>query len=108
MALKTIAIKTLNVSVAAMTPKTDIKKWKVAGSLKCALGKVSEWFDVWRIKLSATMIVSRSHSMHPQSPSLILSGTVLKKSVDLETLGVTFYSKMAFEKHRRLVSRAAS
>ena len=33
---------------------------------------------------------------------------MLKKSDDLVILGVTFDSKMAFEKHLRLVSRAAS
>ena len=35
-------------------------------------------------------------------------GTVLKESDDLVNLGVTFDSKMTFEKHLRSVSRAAS
>ena len=64
------------------------------------------------IKLNAiktkTMIVSRSRTMHPQSPALTIGGTVLKESGDLVILGVTFYSKMTFEKHLRCVSRAAS
>ena len=34
--------------------------------------------------------------------------TVLKESDDLVILGVTFDTKMIFEKHLRLVSRAAS
>ena len=55
-----------------------------------------------------TMIVSRSRTMFPQSPSLTIGGTVLKESVDLDILGVTFDSKMTFEKHLRSVSRAAS
>ena len=46
--------------------------------------------------------------MYPQSPPLTIGGTVLKESVDLVILGVTFVSKMTFEKHRRSVSRAAS
>ena len=33
------------------------------------LGKVSEWYDLWRMKFNAsktkTMIVSRSRTMHP-------------------------------------------
>ena len=71
------------------------------------LVKVSEWFDLCRMKLNAsktsTMIVSRSRTMHPQSPALTISGTVLKDSGDLVILGVTF------EKHLRSVSmRAAS
>ena len=37
-----------------------------------------------------TMIVSRSCTMHPQSPVLTIGGTVLKESDDLVILGVTF------------------
>ena len=55
-----------------------------------------------------TMIVLRSHTMHPQSPALTIGGTVLKESNDLVILGVTFDSKMAFEKHLHSVSRVAS
>ena len=46
--------------------------------------------------------------MHPQSPPLTIDDTVLKESDDLDILGVTFDSKLTFEKHLRLVSRAAS
>ena len=46
--------------------------------------------------------------MHPQSPPLTIGGTILKESDDLVILGVTFDSKMTFEKHLRSVSRAAS
>ena len=84
----------------------------VAESLIRDLGRVSEWCDLWGIKLNAskakTVIVSRSRTMHPQSPPLTTGGTVLKESDDLVMLGVTFYSKMTFEKHLRSVSRAAS
>ena len=55
-----------------------------------------------------TMIVSRSRTIHPQSLPLTIGGTVLKESADLVILGVTFDSKMTFEKHLRSVSRAAS
>ena len=55
-----------------------------------------------------TMIVSRSRTMHPQSPPLTIGGTVLKGSDDLVILAVTFDSKLTIEKHLRLVSRAAS
>ena len=80
----------------------------VAESLIRDLDRVSEWCDLWGMKLNATktktMIVSRSRSMHPQSPPLTIGGTVLKEYVDL----VLFDSKLTFEKHLRLVSRAAS
>ena len=43
--------------------------------------------------------------MHPQSPPLtFFGGTVLKESDDLVILGVTFDSKMTFEKHLRSVT----
>ena len=41
-----------------------------------------------------TMIVSRSSTMHPQSPTV--GGTVLKESDDLVIMGATFDSKMTF------------
>ena len=46
--------------------------------------------------------------MHPQPPALTIGGTVLKVSDDLVIFGVTFDSKMTFEKHLHSVSRAAS
>ena len=46
--------------------------------------------------------------MHPQSPPLTNGGTGLKESDDLVILGVTFDSKLTFEKHFRSVYRAAS
>ena len=84
----------------------------VAETLISDLGRVSGWCDLWGMKLNVsktkTMIVSRSCTMHPQSPPLTIGGTVLKESDDLVILGVTFDSKMTFEKHLRLVSRAAT
>ena len=55
-----------------------------------------------------TMIVLRTHTIHPLSPPLTIGGTVLKESDDLVVLGVTFDSKMPFEKHLRSVSTADS
>ena len=57
-------------------------RFAVAESLIRDLGRVSEWCDLWGMKLNATntktMIVSRSRKMHPQSPPLTIGGTVLK------------------------------
>ena len=87
-------------------------KVAVAESLSRDLVKVSEWCDLWVMKLNAsktkTMIVSRSRTMHPQSLVLTIVGTALKESDDLVILEVTFNFKMTFEKHLRSVSRAAS
>ena len=60
------------------------------------------------VSKTETMIVSRLCTMHPQSPSVIIGGTVQKESDDLVILGVTFDSKLTFEKHLHLVSSAAS
>ena len=54
------------------------------------------------------MIVSRSCTMHLQSPPLTIGRTVLKDSDDLVILGITFDSKMTFEKHLCSISNAAS
>ena len=78
-----------------------------------SLGKVSEWCDLLGMKLNdsktKTMIVSRSRTMHTQSPPLTIGGSVLNESGDIDTLGVIFDSRMTFEKRlRSVVSRAAS
>ena len=56
----------------------------VAESLSSDLGRVREWCDLWGTKLNAsntkTMIVSRSRTIHHQSPPLTIGGTVLKES----------------------------
>ena len=95
----------------AVVPSPGVRV-AVAESLICDLGRVSEWCDFLGMKFNAsktkTMIVSRSRSMHPQSPPLTIGGTVLKESDDLVIFGVTFDSKMTFEKHLCSVSRTAS
>ena len=50
-----------------------------------------------------TMIVSSSRTVHPQSLPIIIGGTVLKESYDLDILGMTFDSKMSFGMHLRSV-----
>ena len=84
----------------------------VGESMNRDLVRVNTWRDLWGMKLNASkikpLIVSRSRPMHPQPLPLTIDGTVLKESVDLDILGVTFYSKLTFEKHLRSVSRAAS
>ena len=73
-------------------------RFAVAESLIHDLGRVSEWCDLWGMKLNASktkiMIVSRSHTMHPQSPPLTIGGAVLKESDDIVILGLIFDSKI--------------
>ena len=72
----------------------------------------SEWCDLWGMKFNAiktkTMLVSRSLTMHPQSPPLNIGRTLVKESHDIVILLVTFGFKMTFEKHLFSVPRAAS
>ena len=46
--------------------------------------------------------------MDTPSPPLTIGGTVLKESVDLDTLGVTNDSEIPFAKHLCSVTRTAS
>ena len=98
-------------TLMAVVPSPGVRV-AVAESLIRNLGRVSEWRDLWGMKLNVsktkTMIVSSSCTMHPQSHPLTIGRTVLKESNDLVILGVTFDSKMTFEKYLRSVSRAAS
>ena len=97
-------------TLITVVPSTGVRV-AIAESLSRDFMKVSEWCDLWGMKLIAsktkTMIACRSRTMHPQSPALTIGGTLLKDSDDLVILGVTFDSKMTFEKHLRSVSRAA-
>ena len=76
-------------TLMAVVPSPGVRV-AVAECLIRDLGMVSEWCDLWGMKLNAsktkTMIVSRSHTMHPQSPPLSIGGTVLKESDDLVIL----------------------
>ena len=45
------------------------------------------------------MIVFRSRTMHPKSPTLTRGGTVLKESADPDILGVTFDANVTFKKN---------
>ena len=96
---------------ASVVPSPRVRVAEVE-SLSRDLVKVREWCDLWGMKLNAsetkTMIVSRSCTMHPQSPALTIGKTMLKESDDLVILGVTFDSNMTFEKHLYSVSRVAS
>ena len=58
-------------TLMAVVPSPGVRA-AVAESLIRDLGRVSEWCDLWGMKLNESktkiMIVSRSRTMHPQSP----------------------------------------
>ena len=84
----------------------------VAQSLDRDLLKVSNWCNMWGMKLNVgktkTMMVSRSRSLNPPSPALSVNGAVLKDLAYLEILGLTLDSKLTFEMHLRSVARSVS
>ena len=84
-------------ALIAVVPLPRIRA-TVAGSLNRDFIRVSEWCDLWGMKLNAcmtkTMIVSWSLTRDPQAPALTIGQTVLEESDDLVILGVTFDSKM--------------
>ena len=63
-------------TLVAVVPSLGVRV-TVAEYLSRDLVKVNEWCDLWGMKLNAsttkTMIVSRSCTMHPQSPALTLA-----------------------------------
>ena len=71
----------------AVVPSPGVRV-AVEHSLNNGLNRVNEWCNLWGMKLNdgktKTMIVSRSPTMHPQSPPLTFGGTVLNESVDLD------------------------
>ena len=75
-----------NSTLMAVVPSSGVRV-AVAESQIRDLGRASEWCDLRGIKLNTiktkTMIDSRSHTMHPQSPPLTIGGTVLKESMTL-------------------------
>ena len=75
----------------------------IAESLSRDLVKVSEWCNLWGMKLNAskskTIIVSRLRTMHRQSLSLPIGGTVLKECDNFVILVITFNSQITLEKH---------
>ena len=61
------------ITFLAVVPSPGVRV-TVAETLSRDLVKVNEWCDFWGMKLNArktkTMIVSRSSTMHPQSPAI--------------------------------------
>ena len=72
-----------NSTLIAVVPSPGLRV-AVAESLSRDPVRVCEWCDLCGMKLNASktkiLIVSRSRTMHPQSPALTIGGTVLKES----------------------------
>ena len=73
-------------------PSPDVRA-AVPESLNRDLKWVIDWCNFWGMKLNVikteTIIVSRSCTMHHQSRSLTIDGTVMNESVNLDVVAFT-------------------
>ena len=93
-------------SLISVVPSPGVRV-SVAETMNRDLIRVSEWCDLFGMILNASKTKTMSCTAHPQSATLTIAGTAPKESDDHDIFGVTFDSKMTFEKHLRSVSRAA-
>ena len=53
-------------------------------------------------------VISRSRTLMPIFPKLVLDGTVVKRVAELKVLGVVLDAKLLFESHIRSIAASAS
>ena len=63
---------------------------------------------VGKSKQDEGMLISRSSTVEPLFPDLVVDGTVVERFSDLKILGVILDSKLAFEKQVRSIAASAS
>ena len=75
----------------------------VTESLNRHLSKISTWCDLWGMRLNPnktqSMVVSRSRTVFPLHPDLLVGSTSLNPCEFFKILGVMFDSKFTFERH---------
>ena len=84
----------------------------VAASLNNDLAVISDWCSRWGMLVNpgktGGMHISRSRTVEPLFPDLVVDGTVVEMVSELMILGVILDSKLAFEKQVRAISASAS
>ena len=85
---------------------------QVVDSLNYDLEQIRKWCSQWGMKLNPgktkTLIISRSRTEEPPHPPLCISDTLLAESEFLTILGVTFDSRLTFERHLTNISASAA
>ena len=98
-------------TLVAVVPSPDQRRL-VSESLNRDLAKISDWCKLWGMKLNASktqsLIVSRSRTVVPNHPDLVIDGIVLQTCMSFKILGILFDSKFTFEQHLRSVSSSVS
>ena len=84
----------------------------VAESINRDLIAISNWCRLWGMLLNPSktkaMLLSRSRTVLPVLPPLVLNGVVVERDSELRVLGVTLDSKLTFELQLRSVASSAA
>ena len=84
----------------------------VTDSLNADLANIVAWCRIWGMKLNPrktqAIIFSRSRTVEPPFPPLLLDGAQLQVNSEMKILGVILDSKLTFEKHIRSVCSSLS
>ena len=84
----------------------------VAASLNDDLAVINDWCCRWGMlvnpSMTKRMLISRSRTVEPLFPDLVVDGTVVEMVSELKILGVIVDSKLAFEKQVRAIAASAS
>ena len=84
----------------------------VVASLNRDLVRVNDWCCEWGMSLNVSktnaLFVSRSRTLVPSFPNVVLNNCIIDPVNEVKILGVTIDEKLTFEKHLRSVARSAS
>ena len=84
----------------------------VVGSPNDDLERIVQWCEAWGMKLNPkktqAIIFSRSRTLEPPFPSLVIGNEILVVKDSMEILGVILDSKLTFEKHIRSLCSSLS
>ena len=83
----------------------------VAASLNDDLAMISNWCSRWGMLVNPSktrgMLISRSRTVEPLFPDLVIDGSVVETVSELKILGVILDSKLIFEKQVRAIAASA-
>ena len=84
----------------------------IAEFLNRDLARISAWCKSWEMKLNASktqsIVVSRSRTLVPPHPDLLIDNVPLNSCNSFKILGVILDSKFTFEKHMQSISSSVA
>ena len=98
-------------TLLARIPSPNMRS-DVNESLNRDLSKISTWCNLWAMRLNPnktqSMTVSRSRTVFPPHPDLLVGNTSLNFCEFFKILGVMFDSKFTFERHIHSISSSVA